>query len=88
MNFYVYILYSLSTARHYISQTNNIDARILRHNNAYVKSTKPYRPWELIPLETYEDRTSSMARENQLKSWKSKEKIKELMGASINQDNI
>jgi putative endonuclease len=79
MKFYVYILYSVFNDRYYIGQTNDVDARIIRHNNGYVKSTKPYRPWEIVHVEQYVDRASSMARENQLKSWKSKAKIIELV---------
>ena len=82
MEFYVYIIYSNTHDRYYIGQTNDINARIKRHNNGYVKSTKPFRPWELVHRETYSNRATAMARENQLKSWKSKTKIVELVNNS------
>ena len=82
MEFYVYILYSKTHDRYYIGQTNDINARIKRHNNGYVKSTKPFRPWELVHREIYSDRATAMTRENQLKSWKSKTKITELVNYS------
>jgi putative endonuclease len=79
MDFYVYILFSTLNNRYYIGQTNDINARLIRHNNGYVKSTKPFRPWRLVHVEKHPDRASAMARENQLKSWKSKTKIIELI---------
>jgi putative endonuclease len=79
MDFYVYILFSTLNDRYYIGQTNDIDARLIRHNNGYVKSTKSFRPWNLAYVEKHPDRASAMARENQLKSWKSKTKIIELI---------
>jgi putative endonuclease len=79
MNFYVYILFCKLNDRYYIGQTNDINARLIRHNNGYVKSTKSFRPWKLAHVEKYPDRASAMARENQLKSWRSKIKIMELV---------
>jgi len=79
MNYYVYILYSVTHDRYYIGQTNHINNRITRHNNGYVKYTKSFRPWKLVHLETYPDRVSAMSRESQLKSWKFKLKIAELI---------
>ncbi len=46
--FYVYILYSHSTSKHYIGQTNNLQNRIERHNNGESISTKSGLPWELL----------------------------------------
>ena len=80
--FYVYILYSASFDRYYIGQSNNLEDRIRRHNSGYIKSTKAYKPWEVVYSETYQSRGESMARESYLKSLKSKTAIKELVDAS------
>jgi putative endonuclease len=80
--FHVYILYSQAHNRFYIGQTNNIEKRIIRHNSGYVKSTKHYRPWKVLLSETYNSRKEAMNRETQIKSWKSKLKIQELIDAS------
>ncbi|MDC0257402.1 GIY-YIG nuclease family protein [Crocinitomicaceae bacterium] len=80
--FYVYILHSAVNDRYYIGQTNNLENRLERHNKGSVRSTKAYRPWELVYRETFDDRRLAMSRETQIKSWKSKIKIQELIDAS------
>jgi len=80
--FYVYILYSISADRYYVGQTNDIDKRIIRHNSGYVRSTKAYKPWKLMYSEAYPTRSEAMKIENEIKSWKSSKRIKELIEAS------
>jgi putative endonuclease len=46
--FYVYILFSNSGNRFYIGQTNNVEARIARHNAKTEASTSPFAPWKLL----------------------------------------
>ena len=43
-----YVLYSPGADRLYVGQTDNLELRLLRHNEGSVRSTKPYRPWQLI----------------------------------------
>ena len=78
----VYILKSELHDRFYIGQTSDIDKRFIRHNRGYVKFTKPYIPWSLVYVEEFKTRKESVSRELQLKRWKSKIKIKELIDAS------
>jgi putative endonuclease len=80
--FYVYTLYNKEFDKYYIGQTSDLEKRISRHNRGGVKSTKPYRPWEIVYTEEYSTRSESMAREKELKSWKSKIKLAELVEAS------
>ena len=72
MSFYTYILYSEAFDRYYIGQTISPDSRIIRHNNGYVKSTKPYRPWKMIWQKSHETRKEAMQLEMKLKSLKSR----------------
>ena len=78
----LYILHNPILDRYYIGQTSDIKKRVERHNKGYVKSTKGYRPWILVYQEKYEARSEVMAREQYLKSLKSKAKIKELVDTS------
>ena len=80
--FYTYILYSEKFDRYYIGQTNDLDKRVERHNNGYVRSTKAYIPWKLVYSEVFETRSESMQRETALKKLKSKQAIQELLDAS------
>ena len=46
--FYIYILYSDKFDRYYIGQTQDVNARLARHNAGREKVTRPYVPWKLI----------------------------------------
>ena len=53
--------------RHYVGFTNDVDARLQKHNAGDVRSTKAYRPWNLLYTESYNDKTSARKRELFLK---------------------
>ena len=80
--FTVYILHSLAHDKYYIGQTNDIEKRLVRHNSGYVKSTKAFKPWELVYTENFDTRTGSMQRETHLKAMKYKSYINKLVYAS------
>ena len=79
MKYSVYILYSEKFDRFYVGQTNNLENRIHRHNAGYVKSTKPYKPWELVGQIDVDDRKSAVALESKIKRYKSRTKIQEII---------
>ena len=85
MNYSVYILYSREFNRYYIGQTNDLGKRIIRHNNGYVKSTKAYRPWSIVFFKETIDRRSAVQLELKYKSYKSRQKIEELISSSLNE---
>lgn len=70
--FFVYVLRSVSTGKHYVGQTSDISRRIHEHNDPEhnpVKFTSRNRgPWELIHSEEYKTRSEAMRRERWLKS--------------------
>jgi putative endonuclease len=68
MSYWVYILYSESTGSYYKGQTQDIEERIIRHNNGYEKSTKKGIPWKLIWKTEKADRSSAMRLEKKLKN--------------------
>ena len=65
---FVYILYSKKHRKFYVGMTENISNRLHSHNSGYVKSTKPYTPWELINIEEFKTRIEARKREKYLKS--------------------
>jgi putative endonuclease len=79
--FYIYILYSESFNRYYVGQCEDIDARLKRHNNRGVPSTKPYVPWEMLYTETFATRAEATAREKGIKSKKSRKHIEYLIAS-------
>lgn len=76
----VYVLYSLIHDKIYIGQTEDIERRMLEHNNGLLSVySKRYKPWELIYTEEYPTRAEAMKREKQLKSQKGREFIWKLI---------
>jgi putative endonuclease len=77
--FYLYILKSKINERFYIGTTADLDDRVKRHNEGRSKSTKSGRPWEVVYTEEFGNRSEALARERQLKKWKSRKRIEELI---------
>ena len=75
--FYVYILFSESANRYYIGQTNNFNYRLKRHNQGYVSSTKPNRPWVMRFSLEVPTRKDAMKVEKYLKNLKSHKRLEE-----------
>ncbi|MFZ4597053.1 MAG: GIY-YIG nuclease family protein [Terrimicrobiaceae bacterium] len=77
--FWVYILQN-AVGRFYIGQTDNLDVRIGSHNRTDQlagKFTRKNGPWILVWSEPHPSRAAAMAREKQIKSWKSARTIRE-----------
>ena len=78
---YVYVLRSLSEeARLYIGSTATPDERLRSHNAGKVRSTKHYRPWSRILLETHLTRSAALKRERYLKSGYGRRWLKRHLG--------
>ncbi len=63
--YYVYILFSLKFRRTYAGQTKERDERLSEHNAGKVRSTKAYRPWEMIHTDECRTREEAL----KLESW-------------------
>lgn len=77
MDFHVYVIKSLSTAKIYIGQTSDLKRRIKQHNDINCKlilyTKRNLGPWRLIYSEIYHTRAEAMKREKQLKSGKGRQ---------------
>jgi len=49
--YFVYVLKSLSRKYIYVGLTNNLERRVKQHYDGKEKTTKPYRPYNLIKTE-------------------------------------
>lgn len=58
-----YVLKSLKTGRHYYGHSADLTERLKAHNNGKVRSTKGYRPWEIIHYEEYPTKSEAYQRE-------------------------
>jgi len=75
--FYVYAISSLTRSYIYVGLTADLNARLKRHNLGYEKTTRAYRPFELIYSETIDgDRLEARQREKYWKSGVGKEKLR------------
>jgi putative endonuclease len=83
MPFFVYILFSPHKDKYYIGFTSDIENRIIRHNQKSKGFTGTTNDWSIVYTETYSSKEEAVKRELQIKSWKSRKKIQELI---INKD--
>ena len=77
--FFTYILYSASIDKYYVGQTNDIHKRLHRHNAGLNRFSKRGIPWIIVYFEDFSSRAEAMRRERQIKAWKSRTKILELI---------
>ncbi len=75
---FVYVISSLSHNYIYVGMTQDIEERIIRHNDGRERTTKFYKPFKLIYSEVYETRTEARVREKYWKSGIGKEKLRKL----------
>ncbi|HNV52436.1 MAG TPA: GIY-YIG nuclease family protein [Tenuifilaceae bacterium] len=79
--FHTYILYSAALDRYYVGSTRDVLAERLRRHNAHHKGfTGKISDWALVYSESFDTFEAAYARERQIKSWKSRKKIEELIG--------
>lgn len=62
------VIRSLINGKLYVGFTADIENRINKHNNGKVRSTKAYKPYELVYKEQFNDKTEARKRELYLKS--------------------
>ncbi len=66
--FFVYVLKSLKDNNLYIGMTEDVEKRLIRHNQGKVPSTKNRRPFQLLLTEECPNRQQARKREKFLKS--------------------
>ena len=77
--YFVYILKSENSDRHYIGCTNNLIKRLSEHNSCKTRSTKAFVPWKIVYSEKFESKEKAFRREKEIKSYKSGIKFKRLI---------
>ena len=65
---YVYILESDDSEHFYVGITNDVPARLAKHNAGEVSHTSKYRPWRLKTYVGFSDEERAIAFEKYLKS--------------------
>ena len=77
--YFCYILFSSKLDKYYIGSTGNLEGRLQRHNTSNTGFTSTGKPWEIKYFETFETKSETMNRELELKKWKNKILIEELI---------
>jgi putative endonuclease len=79
MQYFVYILYSPSLGSHYIGSCQEIEIRLKKHLCNHQGFTSKAKDWQLAYHESYPEKSGALKRERQLKRWKSKRRIEQLI---------
>lgn len=82
MAFFVYILYSEKLDRYYIGVTENVEKRLQKHLCNHSGFTGKAADWSICLTEPYPDKTAALKREKQLKGWKNRQRIEQLIQKS------
>ena len=77
--YYVYAIYSKSKNYIYVGITNCVQRRVNEHNLGYNKTTKPYRPFELLYQEKLGTREEARKREKYLKGGSGRKFLRKLI---------
>ena len=78
--FYIYILFSKSRDMYYIGSTSMvIEERLRRHLSAHKGFTARAKDWEIVYSELFDQKSLAIAREQEIKKWKSKVKLEALI---------
>ncbi len=77
--FHLYILESERDGTYYIGSTSNLADRITRHNEGRSKFTKNRIPWKLVYTEEFSSKIAANHRELEIKRWKSRKMIENLI---------
>ena len=77
--FYCYILYSGKLDKYYIGSTSNLEGRIQRHHTSNKGFISTGKPWTIKYFESFETKTQAIQREFQIKRWKDRQKLEDLI---------
>ena len=86
---YIYILYSAKFDKYYVGQTDDVQRRLLEHNELSQTSfTVRYRPWAIALSLEVTDRSTALRVERYIKKQKSKRYIQKLISSKDHQERL
>ena len=78
--FYTYILFSEKRNKYYIGHTGDkLVERLRKHNSQHQGYTGKTGDWQVVYTEKFATKTEAYAREGEIKSWKNRKRIEELI---------
>ncbi|MCO5297812.1 MAG: GIY-YIG nuclease family protein [Fimbriimonadaceae bacterium] len=79
MKVFVHVLQSGTSGAYYVGTSADPDKRLTEHNRGQTRSTRHGVPWCKVWCKPHPNRASAMAREREIKAWKSRSRIEELV---------
>ena len=67
MPFYVYILYSLTSDRYYVGETEDVNTRLDSHLRGISRYTSIANDWKVVYTECFKIRSEAIKREKEIK---------------------
>ncbi|MFH0867018.1 MAG: GIY-YIG nuclease family protein, partial [Bacteroidota bacterium] len=65
--------------RYYIGSTMDLNGRLRRHNSKHAGYTGNEKDWEVVWKQGFENKAMALKFEQQIKSWKSRKMIEDLI---------
>ena len=83
----VYVIYNLQVDKFYIGQTKDLPTRLMLHNSKEFKgyTAKFVGKWDVIYIEEKDTRQEVLVREKQLKSYRGREFVKNIIYSRVAQ---
>ena len=76
--FHVYILLNETNVKTYTGVADDVNKRLAEHNTGRVKSSRPYRPYKIINIESFETLKEARQKERFDKSMTGRRRLKEM----------
>ncbi len=83
MNGYIYVLQSLKNGRFYIGSTNNLERRLIEHNQGRSTYTSFTKPFKIIFSQKFDNLSIARKIEFKLKQFKSKKVIIDIIESGL-----
>jgi putative endonuclease len=68
LKYFLYVLESVPTGKHYVGIAADVERRVHEHNTKNGRWASAYKPWTIVATEEYVDRATAAGRERFLKS--------------------
>ncbi|MBL7778151.1 MAG: GIY-YIG nuclease family protein [Chitinophagales bacterium] len=73
----------MSADRYYVGYTSDtLESRLYKHNHKHSGFTGKCNDWQIVYSEKFDSKITAMKREREIKRWKSRKKIEELVQCS------
>ncbi len=80
VNHFVYILFSITQNKFYVGYTgNDLAERLRKHNSNHKGFTGNVNDWKIVYTENFKTKKEALAREVEIKKWKSRKRIEQLI---------